>query len=225
MNLPQQTARLRGVKYLETPVRLRRGRPSKANASQIDRQVLDAAWNTFLEVGYEAATMELMAERAGVTKSTLYLRHSDKAALLRATVNDRMKRWSMENSRAGWTQGETLEERLISLAKNILKAAAHPELLATSRLIHGTTGEAGQIARELDRFIREPMIEELTIEIAEYGLREGFPVENPNMIARFFIGMLESMTDQFDPDYQNPDRHDALARQVVAVLFRGRSNW
>jgi len=29
---------------LDTTVRLRRGRPSKADAAQIDRRVLDAAW-------------------------------------------------------------------------------------------------------------------------------------------------------------------------------------
>ncbi|MFM5908412.1 MAG: TetR/AcrR family transcriptional regulator [Novosphingobium sp.] len=210
---------------METPVRLRRGRPSKSDAAQIDQQILGAAWFTFLEVGYEAATMELMAERAGVTKSTLYLRHSDKAELLRATVNERMKAWSRENSVKGWIEGNTLEERLVSLGERILDAAGHPEVLATSRLIHGTSGEARRIARELDRFIREPMIEELTVEIAEHGAAEGFPVKSPGTIARFFIGMLESMIDQFAEDYHDTARHAALSRQVVDTLFKGRSAW
>ncbi|MFM5906739.1 MAG: TetR/AcrR family transcriptional regulator [Novosphingobium sp.] len=210
---------------METPIRLRRGRPSKSGAEQIDRQILDAAWATFLDVGYEAATMEMMAERAGVTKSTLYLRHSDKAELLRATVNERMKAWSRENSVKGWIEGDTLEERLVSLGVRILDAAGHPEVLATSRLIHGTSGEARQIARELDRFIREPMIEELTMEIAEYGAAEGLPVQSPGTIARFYIGMLESMIDQFADDYQNAARHAALSRKVVDTLLKGRAAW
>ncbi|MFM5930688.1 MAG: TetR/AcrR family transcriptional regulator [Novosphingobium sp.] len=208
-----------------TAIRLRRGRPSKADAAQIDRRVLDAAWSVFLEVGYEAATMEQIAQRAGITKTTLYLRHDDKSALLRATVNDRMSTWSRENSRDGWISGETLEDRLVSLARQILRMGGHPDVLATSRLIHGTTGEAGRIARELDRFIREPMIEEITGEIAEYAHIEGVPVRDAQATARFFIGMLESMIDRFAEDYDDPARHEALARQVVGVLFRGRSEW
>lgn len=213
------------MSIIDNPVRLRRGRPSKADAAQIDRRVIDAAWDVFLESGYELATMEQIAERAGITKTTLYLRHNDKAALLRATVNDRMSSWSIENSRDGWIEGETLEERLVSLACRILAVGNHPDILATSRLIHGTTGEAGRIARELDRFIREPMIEEVTGEIVEYGHIEGFPAKDPQAVARFYIGMLGSMIDQFAEDYGNADQHEALARQVVSILFRGRSEW
>lgn len=214
-----------GMSDLDTTIRLRRGRPSKADAAQIDRRVLDAAWDVFLELGYEVATMEQIAERAGITKTTLYLRHNDKSALLRATVNDRMSRWSLENSRKGWIVGNTLEERLVSLACRILAMGNHPDILATSRLIHGTTGEAGHIARELDRFMREPMIEEITGEVAEYGHIEGVPVKDPQAVAKFFLGMLSSMIDQFAEDYGNPEQHEALARQVVAVLFRGRCEW
>ncbi|MCW1402604.1 TetR/AcrR family transcriptional regulator [Novosphingobium sp. MW5] len=209
----------------DTTVRLRRGRPRKADAAQINGRILDAAWDLFLEVGFEAATMEQIAERAGITKTTLYLRHDDKYALLRATVNNRMSRWSLENTREGWIVGDTLEERMVSLACRILAAGNHPEILATSRLIHGTTGEAGRIARELDRFMREPMIEELTGEIAEYAHIEGVAVKDPQAVARFFLGMLGSMIDQFADDYGDAASHEMLARQVVAVLFRGRGEW
>lgn len=213
------------MSVVEPVTRLRRGRPSKAEGALIDRRVLDAAWDVFLETGYEAATMEQIAHRAGITKTTLYLRHDDKAALLRATVNDRMSKWSRENSRKGWIVGDTLEERLVSLARRILAMGNHPDILATSRLIHGTTGEAGRIARELDRFIREPMIAEVTGEIAEYGHIEGVPAKDPQAVAKFFLGMLASMIDQFAEDYNDPVRHEALARKVVAVLFNGRSAW
>lgn len=210
---------------MTSTIRLRRGRPRKDDVLRIDRQILDAAWNTFLEMGYEVATIELIAERAGVTKTTLYLRHADKTALLHASVNDRMKAWSVQNRQAEMFSGETLDELLVNLGTRVLKAGANPEVLATARLVRGTAGEAGRIARELDRFIREPMIEELAVEIAAHGLADGLPVRDPTAIARFFIGMLESMVDRHAPDYDDPERHAALARQVVAILFRGRSEW
>lgn len=210
---------------VNTPVRRSRGRPSKEKAAFIDRCVLDAAWEVFLEMGYDQATMEQIAKRAGITKTPLYLRHNDKAALLRATVNDRMTRWSKQNPREGWLEGTSLEERLVNLAVSILGFADNPELLATSRLTHGTVGEAGRIARELDLFIREPTLQKVADEIAEYSKIDGYPVTDPMTISRFFIGMLESMIDRYAEDYNDPARHEALARQVVTVLFRGRSAW
>ncbi|WP_158241493.1 TetR/AcrR family transcriptional regulator [Novosphingobium sp. TH158] len=210
---------------MTTITRQRRGRPSKADVARIDRQILDAAWNTFLELGFEGATIELIAERAGVTKTTLYLRHADKTVLLHATVTDRMKTWSVQYDRYEWFRGTSLEERLVNLGTRLLHAAGNPELLATTRLTQGTVGEAGRIARELDRFIREPMIEELAVDIAECALAEGIAVRDPKAIARFFIGMLESMIDRHAPDYDDPERHAALSRQVVAILFRGQSEW
>jgi AcrR family transcriptional regulator len=49
----------------------RRGRPRD---SDVDRRVLDAAWDLLHTVGYAGLTVDDVAERAGVAKTTLYRR-------------------------------------------------------------------------------------------------------------------------------------------------------
>ena len=59
-------------------------RRDKALATR--RRVLQAAYELFCERGFVAATMPLIAERAGVAVQTLYFTFSTKAAILEETV-------------------------------------------------------------------------------------------------------------------------------------------
>ncbi len=61
----------------------RLGRP---RSSAADQAILDATVALFAELGYEGLTIEAVADRAGVAKSTIYRRYTDKAELLLAAV-------------------------------------------------------------------------------------------------------------------------------------------
>jgi TetR/AcrR family transcriptional regulator, mexJK operon transcriptional repressor len=64
----------------------RRGRPSPERAAAIEGMIRAAGLEVFLEAGYEAANMDEVAARAGVSKATLYTRFDSKEALFRAVV-------------------------------------------------------------------------------------------------------------------------------------------
>ncbi|CAN5149822.1 N/A [soil metagenome] len=49
-------------------------------------QIIEAALETFLELGYEGASMNLVAERAGVIKQTIYSHFQDKQSLFRVVI-------------------------------------------------------------------------------------------------------------------------------------------
>ena len=51
--------------------------------------ILDGAYALFLERGIAATTMELIAERASVSKMTVYANFRDKPTLLAAVFPDR----------------------------------------------------------------------------------------------------------------------------------------
>jgi AcrR family transcriptional regulator len=70
---------------VSTPDPKRRGRPRSARA---DRAILDAALEEFADKGYEALSIERVAARAGVAKSTIYRRWPTKESLLVAAVKD-----------------------------------------------------------------------------------------------------------------------------------------
>ncbi|MTV36303.1 TetR/AcrR family transcriptional regulator [Duganella radicis] len=63
-----------------------RGRPPKDQAGAIDADILKAAIALFDELGFDGAAMEAIAARAGISKRTLYMRYSDKKAILKDVI-------------------------------------------------------------------------------------------------------------------------------------------
>ena len=73
---------------LETP-EFRRGpggRPTREEAERRHRALLDAATALFLERGLNGASIDAIAERAGVAKRFIYARYADKAELFVAAI-------------------------------------------------------------------------------------------------------------------------------------------
>ncbi|HET6228854.1 MAG TPA: TetR/AcrR family transcriptional regulator [Longimicrobiaceae bacterium] len=68
-------------------------------------EILDAAMEMFVEKGFAATRMEEIAQRAGVTKGTVYLYYQSKEALFRAVVQDNILPSLEESERhvAEWT--------------------------------------------------------------------------------------------------------------------------
>jgi AcrR family transcriptional regulator len=61
-------------------------RPGRPRSSAADQAILDATIALFADHGYDGLTIEAVAERSGVAKSTIYRRYTDKAELLLAAV-------------------------------------------------------------------------------------------------------------------------------------------
>ena len=62
----------------------RAGRPRSSSA---DEAILSAAIDVFAERGYEGLTVETVAERAGVAKTTIYRRYPNKGELVHAALH------------------------------------------------------------------------------------------------------------------------------------------
>jgi len=65
---------------------VRFGRPPKELAGEVDARILDAARKTFLERGFEGASIDEIAEVARSGKATIYARFRDKRALFTEVV-------------------------------------------------------------------------------------------------------------------------------------------
>ena len=114
--------------------RPRPGRPSREQALLLGDRILDIAADLFLEIGYGDTTIELVAEKARISKRTLYARYPDKATLFGAVVHRIVSRLRPPDV-SGLFVGGTLEEILTRLAGIILHAALDPQALALHRVI------------------------------------------------------------------------------------------
>lgn len=62
------------------------GRPSTAQSQQTEARILQAARNEFQRNGYARASVESVADAAGITRASIYRHYADKEGLLRAAI-------------------------------------------------------------------------------------------------------------------------------------------
>ncbi|MBK6491113.1 MAG: helix-turn-helix transcriptional regulator [Sphingomonadales bacterium] len=63
-----------------------------ARVAQKRAQILEAAQRVFLSSGYERASMDGIAQEAGVGKMTVYRQYADKRTLFIACLNDQCQK-------------------------------------------------------------------------------------------------------------------------------------
>jgi AcrR family transcriptional regulator len=151
----------------EPVVRRGRGRPRDP---QVERTILDAALELFLEKGMDATSIEQIAKRAGVAKLTLYRRWSSKEELLARAI---------EEMRSGLpdldllADAETpLPELLVRLVDQAAEFLTYPGVgVLLSRLIGARADHPALVEVYWRRFV-EPR-RELVLAVVEMGKQEG----------------------------------------------------
>jgi AcrR family transcriptional regulator len=111
----------------------RPGRPTQAEIERLDGQLREAAVATFLEHGYDGASMEAIARAAGITKQTLYSRYADKRAVFVDVIPWAMSRHDESDSTTRIDSGD-LRESLVSIARMALARSTDPEIVRLQRI-------------------------------------------------------------------------------------------
>jgi AcrR family transcriptional regulator len=114
---------------ISTLPRVRRSRAESRADNR--RALLDAAAAVIVEVGYTAAGLEDIAERAGLTKGAIYSIFGNKLALVRALAADHADEYARLPGLDGHSDGASVEDVLTSLAHGYLDLVLRPESLAT----------------------------------------------------------------------------------------------
>lgn len=98
--------------------------------------ILAAAVENFIAVGYDAANMDVIADRAGVSKRTIYGHFRDKQGLFEAVVADLAR--TLDRSVTGqWHPDRTLEQQVIDVALGKLALFEEPNFAGLVRMILG----------------------------------------------------------------------------------------
>jgi len=203
-----------------------RGRPTAGQAEAITRTILRAATDIFLEKGFEAATMDGVAERAGVPKSTLYKRFADKKALLRSVIEARVSVWAMATSQEAWMLTDDLEQRLKQYCVWMLTWASSPDVRAFSALAANAWSAADEARLNSDLLGFGRMVEVIEDDIRRFGPQAGIVAKDPNRIAMTLMAMLSGWL-QLNA-YRQPvsgTETAAFANTIVELLVHGQAAW
>lgn len=113
-------------------------------------QILAASRETFLELGYAATSMDLIAQRARVSKTTLYARFPSKDDLYVATISAECERRGMRFAPEAFDD-LPLEEALRLLGQRFVDLLWSPEAV---KMHQAVTGEAARVPQAAQLFFQ-----------------------------------------------------------------------
>lgn len=221
--LPQESAKRIASTSSFSP---KRGRPTADQANAISRAILDAAAEVFLAKGFEAASMDAIAETAGVPRSTLYNRYPSKFAVIQAVARDRVKQWEAAGIQGYAPLSEDFETRLKQHAEQVLYGANSDDVRAFMRLTVGPWEGASEIRRILNTIGYDAMVAFLEREFRTFAGTGGPKPRNLRTVAEALMAMLSGWVAARQDDAAVP-REDAqgFAHAAVELLLHGRSAW
>jgi TetR/AcrR family transcriptional repressor of mexJK operon len=128
-----------------TPTRRTRG-PSRSK----HRDILDGALDLFLELGFDATTIEAVADRSGVSKQTVYAHFGDKETLFRDLVEREVgQRDAPAHPLAATMPDSTdLQRDLRVYARWHLRLVMTPHLVDLRRRLIGEATRFPELARQ-----------------------------------------------------------------------------
>jgi AcrR family transcriptional regulator len=109
----------------------RGGRPTKSAAIERDQRLIEVATRLFLDRGYDATSLDAVAESARVSKPTVYARYGDKRGLFAEVLRREIARWLAPLSEAAEGQltrssDISVEQRLIEVGREMLTFTCGP---------------------------------------------------------------------------------------------------
>lgn len=118
---------------------IRRGRPARHVAEQLEQHLLDVARRLFVTLGYEETTIDAVVLEAHTSKRTLYSRYPNKETLFAAVVADHIVH-SFAPVDAVLTSFDVksssdLPSQLLTIARVYVEQATSPESQALDRIV------------------------------------------------------------------------------------------
>lgn len=175
---------MRGASHVDENPAIRR-----RDTSRKRQTILDGAAQAFIEMGYDHASMDRIAEIASVSKRTIYNHFANKETLFQEVLS-RLLAEQQALKQIDYNDDASLEEQLEAFANAELYLINDPSRLGLSRVLTSVFIRDIDYARETRAKYAsplEPMIKWL-ISAREAGKLR---MDNPALAARVFYSMIE----------------------------------
>jgi TetR/AcrR family transcriptional regulator, mexJK operon transcriptional repressor len=172
----------------------RRGRGRPRDPAKLEA-IVGAAYDLFLDRGIAATTMELVAERAGVSKMTVYANFQDKPALLAAVFDRRIKTMRLPDLSVGSNLNLSLE-RLTEFGELLVSLLTRPEVIRETRVIAAEcAADQPRLAAVFYTAGRGEMLKRVAVFLKGLTERGVLAIDDPGLAAEQLIGAWVGMTE------------------------------
>jgi TetR/AcrR family transcriptional regulator, mexJK operon transcriptional repressor len=193
--------------------RRRRGPGRPRDLAKLEA-ILDAAYALFLERGIAATTMDLVAERASVSKMTVYANFRDKPALLSAVFDRRKETTHLPELPVGSDLNFSLV-RLFEFGELIATVLTRPEVVRMTRLMAECAGEHPRLAATFYTAGRGEMVKRVTAFLKSLTKHKLLSIKDPELAAEQLIASWVGMSGlRQSLGVAGPPSADAIAKRV-----------
>ncbi len=203
----------------------RGGRPTKAAAAERDERLLEIAAQMFMRDGFDATSMERLAETAKIGKATLYARYADKSQLFADILRRRivLTYGPLEAEFLQGLGGGSLEDTLLILARRFVDLSLKPSSIALGRILAAEGErfpELGKLAVEegLNRQIR--LVEAVLL---RFGATHRYAIDDLALAADLFLSIVLGRISRMAllGVRMEPETLDRRIREAVRTFVRG----
>ena len=193
--------------------RKRRGRGRPRDPAKLEA-IIDAAYDLFLDRGIAATPMDLVAERAGVSKMTVYANFRDKPTLLAAVFDHRRKTVRLPDLPVGSNLNLSLE-RLAEFGELIVSELTRPEVVRETRVMAECAADQSRLANVFYTAGRGELLKRVAAFLKELTERGVLAIDDPELAADQLIGAWIGMTElRQSLGVAGPPSSNAIAKRV-----------
>lgn len=203
----------------EENARARRGRPANEALAQT---IVDAAGELFAELGFQATTLEKVAQRAKISKLSIYRHFADKEALFGAAFSARCQQLIPQALFEG-VDGSA-EDQLMAVGSSLLRTLLRPEVRGVEAMV--TADVASQVSLGKLHYESGPahiitQIEALLRQLHSNALLNvPDPLQSARLFAALFKGSDLLLVARFDEGKAQDDNEiEAYCRSAVALFI------
>lgn len=125
----------------ETAEPVRAGRPKSEQKAEA---ILCAAAELFLAQGFQGTSMDAVAQRAGVSKQTVYSHFAGKEDLFKACIRNKVAGYGFDETAA--VDDADLRNALLNVMRRFVELLFDPEVVAMHRVVMGEAASQPRIA-------------------------------------------------------------------------------
>jgi AcrR family transcriptional regulator len=189
--------------------------PKRGRPGYDQRQVLDIAVAAFIEHGYDATSMGVLAARLGLSKSAIYHHFPSKGDLLRLALDEALTALEGVLTAPEALQGKAADRLAFVLRGAVTVLVNNLSYVTLLLRVHGNTDvERDALAR---RRAFDRSVTALVVEARDEGsLRSDI---DPRIVTRLLFGMINSIVEWYRPG--GPESTEQLADDILAVALDG----
>ena len=163
--------------------------PLPSRVPEKRRQILAGAREVFREQGFERASVDVIAARAGVSKATVYNHFEDKKALFAATVVEESD--ALRASLASCLEGasDDVEHALQVMGEKIMAVWLSPSVVALYRQAIAEAAHLPEIGRMVFDQGTGALQDAVAVHLARWRESGALDVDDPHAAAVTFIAL------------------------------------